>query len=219
MVRAHSDEEVSYLRELGANEVIIGDREIGRGMVGWTNGEAAHELNVRREEASFSAVAKALKLDAAPAPLPAAPQLVAEAVLGTTLPETAGEEASVDAIEAGIEAAHPAHEISGPAEPAELVPALGEMPEAEEGEVVADVVPEADAEAGEVVPDVVAEDEAAAELMAEPVFAGVPRLWPRCRRSSWCRSKWCRGRRRRRRRAGRGWRLLRASLSRSRAEP
>src|SRR5204863_2273159 len=70
IARAHSDEEVSYLRDLGANEVIMGEREIGLGMLGWTNGENAHELETVRTQANLDAVAAALKLhDLPPAPV------------------------------------------------------------------------------------------------------------------------------------------------------
>ena len=63
VARAHSDEEVGYLRDLGANEVIMGEREIGLGMLGWTNGENAHEVQVERTEANLEAVAAALQVD------------------------------------------------------------------------------------------------------------------------------------------------------------
>ncbi len=35
IARAHADEEVTYLRDLGATQVIMGEREIGLGMLGW----------------------------------------------------------------------------------------------------------------------------------------------------------------------------------------
>ncbi len=120
VARAHSDEEVTYLRDLGANEVIMGEREIGLGMLGWTNGENAHQVETERTQASLDAVAAALKLhDLPPAPkaVPAEPAL------------------PVEELEAAIEAAHPEHAAEGPAEPLALVPAYGETPiegEAEE---------------------------------------------------------------------------------------
>src|SRR6185437_10847210 len=39
IARADADEEVDYLRRLGADEVIMGEREIGLGMIEWLNGE------------------------------------------------------------------------------------------------------------------------------------------------------------------------------------
>ena len=39
IARAHSDEEVEYLRKLGADEVIMGEREIGLGMIDWLKGQ------------------------------------------------------------------------------------------------------------------------------------------------------------------------------------
>jgi CPA2 family monovalent cation:H+ antiporter-2 len=113
VARAHSDEEVGYLRDLGANQVIMGEREIGLGMLGWTNGENAHEAEVERTEAGLDAVAAALKVDR-PAPV--------------TRKEPAPPAIPVEELEAAIEAAHPEHEPVGPAEPLALVPALGEMP-------------------------------------------------------------------------------------------
>ncbi len=109
IARAHSDEEVAYLRDLGANEVIMGEREIGLGMLGWIE----HDAPV--PQAGLDAVAAALRglgtaapraAPMAPAPPPAVPEV----------------------LEAAIEAAHPEHIANGPAEPPELVPALGEMP-------------------------------------------------------------------------------------------
>ncbi|MGV3649896.1 MAG: cation:proton antiporter, partial [Devosia sp.] len=41
IARAHSDEEVSHLDHLGADTVIMGEREIGLGMLGWLDG--SHE--------------------------------------------------------------------------------------------------------------------------------------------------------------------------------
>jgi CPA2 family monovalent cation:H+ antiporter-2 len=118
VARAHSDEEVSYLRDLGANEVIMGEREIGLGMLGWTNGENAHQLETERTQANLDAVAAALKLHDLPpaAAKPAEPPPPA-------IP--------VEELEAAIEAAHPGHVAEGPAEPPEMVPAFGETPEEE----------------------------------------------------------------------------------------
>jgi CPA2 family monovalent cation:H+ antiporter-2 len=120
VARAHSDEEVSYLRDLGANEVIMGEREIGLGMLGWTNGENAHEVETERTQANLEAVAAALKLHDLP-PAPAAPP-------APPPPPPAPPAIPVDELEAEIEAAHPEHMPEGPAEPPELVPALGETP-------------------------------------------------------------------------------------------
>ena len=114
VARAHSDEEVDYLQGLGANKVIMGEREIGLGMVGWTNGDAAHEVAVEQNAARLNAIASALELE--PVPVEALP------------PEPALPETPPEVLEAEIEAAHPEHIITGPAEPPELVPALGEMP-------------------------------------------------------------------------------------------
>jgi len=139
IARAHSDEEDTYLRDLGANEVIMGEREIGMGMLGWV------------EDTAPAAAAEAVT----PAPAPAAE------VAPEVQPERSGFDAFVvaaaaepvqpivdlaprpepEALEAAIEAAHPAHEVSGPAEPPEMVPSLGEMPLEEPVELPAPAQP------------------------------------------------------------------------------
>ena len=43
IARAHSEEEIDYLRHLGADEVIMGEREIGLGMIDWLKGETRRE--------------------------------------------------------------------------------------------------------------------------------------------------------------------------------
>jgi CPA2 family monovalent cation:H+ antiporter-2 len=131
VARAHSDEEVTYLRDLGANEVIMGEREIGLGMLGWTNGDNAHEIEAERTEANLDAVAAALQVDRLPVKpkAPAAPAI------------------PIEELEAEIEAAHPEHEAAGPAEPPALVPAFGETP-AEDDEPVSPAI----VVAGEMAP-------------------------------------------------------------------
>ena len=150
IARAHSDEEITYLRDLGANEVIMGEREIGLGMLGWTNGENEHEVVTERTQAGMEAIAAALQVDPVrqastsrptppvmlrpvepiiapppPSPAPVAPVLVAEA---PPMPDPDPETTSPDVLEAAIEAAHPEHVIEGAAEPPAIVPAPGEMP-------------------------------------------------------------------------------------------
>jgi CPA2 family monovalent cation:H+ antiporter-2 len=131
VARAHTDEEIAYLNACGANQVIVGAREIGLGMLGWTTGDAAHQQAAERTQAGFEAIAAALAVDSLPAAR-RAPDVAPEPPL---LP------AAVDAFEAAIEAAHPAHVPAGPAEPPELVPALGEMPAEDEAEAESADVP------------------------------------------------------------------------------
>jgi CPA2 family monovalent cation:H+ antiporter-2 len=116
VARAHSDEEVGYLRDLGANEVIMGEREIGLGMLGWTNGENAHQVQVERTEANLEAVAAALQVDRPATRSEPKPLVAAEPAV------------PVEELEAAVEAAHPEHVPEGPAEPLALVPAYGETP-------------------------------------------------------------------------------------------
>ncbi|PZQ12961.1 MAG: sodium:proton antiporter [Ancylobacter novellus] len=60
VARAHSDAEVEHLTKLGANEVIMGEREIARGMVAYVDGP----------ETSPEAAAPTPSADPAPAPTP-----------------------------------------------------------------------------------------------------------------------------------------------------
>jgi monovalent cation:H+ antiporter-2, CPA2 family len=89
--RAHAEEEIGYLTSLGANHVIMGEREIGLGMLAWVTGGKDRTEPVH-EHAGFNAVAAALKLDfepeavappptpvvAEPEPAEAKPELVTE---------------------------------------------------------------------------------------------------------------------------------------------
>src|SRR5690606_14489934 len=90
--------------------------EIGLGLLGWTNGENAHEVATVRDRESFEAVAAALKLeDLAPEPLaPAAPEPVVQAA-----PEPVEPVLSVAALEAAVAAvalpAAPRARAEGPA--------------------------------------------------------------------------------------------------------
>jgi CPA2 family monovalent cation:H+ antiporter-2 len=123
IARAHSDEEESYLRDLGANDVIMGEREIGLGMLELVASQSKPPAEPSAEPAS-SPVAVA---PAAPAePVLVAP-VVAEPIPASALAEPASK-VPPEVLEAEIEAAHPEHEIVGPAEPLAAVPALGEMP-------------------------------------------------------------------------------------------
>ncbi len=141
VARAHSDEEVTYLRDLGANEVIMGEREIGLGMLGWTNGENAHEVETERTQASLDAVAAALKLHDLP-PVPAPEPVKAGPAASPPDPEPVEPAIPVEELEAAIEASHPEHAPEGPAEPLAVVPAYGETPveEAPEGDDAPSVV-------------------------------------------------------------------------------
>ena len=146
VARAHSDEEEAYLKTLGANVVVLGEREIGLGMVDVINRDSQAVAEITASDA----VEKAL------APFGA---------LATKLP------ADPNVLEAAIEKAQPAfqHADAGPAEPPGLVPALGEEPDPAEPEIAAapvDVPPQ-------VAP--IAEIPGAAAWTASPVVAAVAR--------------------------------------------
>ncbi|HVY52750.1 MAG TPA: cation:proton antiporter, partial [Devosia sp.] len=133
IARAHSDEEEEYLRSLGANEVIMGEREIGLGMLGLVRppaesapADAPATSRQPPQQAASVAVAPIAPLQ----PVVVAP-VVEEPVPVSAL--TSSPALSPELLEARIEAAHPEHDIGGPAEPLSAVPALGEMPAAEAG--------------------------------------------------------------------------------------
>jgi CPA2 family monovalent cation:H+ antiporter-2 len=107
IARAHSDEEEEHLLHLGANTVILGEREIGMGML---------EL-VGRDS---SAVAEITAADAV------------AAALGTSLvtPKPVAEPApDAETLLEEIEAAPVQHADVGPAEPPAVVSAFGEEPD------------------------------------------------------------------------------------------
>ena len=143
IARAHSDEEESYLRDLGANDVIMGEREIGLGMLEQaphavppveppgtivTPAVAAEREPVRAEPVSAAPDMPAV---APPAVEPHTPPVVPAAGAPAAVEPVPPVDTPAEVLEAAIEAAHPEHEIEGPAEPLAAVPAFGEMPEDE----------------------------------------------------------------------------------------
>ncbi len=108
VARAHSDEEEDHLKTLGANVVILGEREIALGMVDVVN----RDSSAIAEITAADAVESALGPLAAAAPerkLAADPNLLAEAIVAT----------------------HIQHADTGPAEPPYVVSSLGEEPDRE----------------------------------------------------------------------------------------
>ena len=104
VARAHSDEEEAHLKHLGADVVILGEREIGLGMVDVVN----RDSQAMAEITAADAVESVLAPMAGPR-FKADPNLLAEAI----------EEAQAEV----------QHADSGPAEPPELVSAFGEEPD------------------------------------------------------------------------------------------
>jgi monovalent cation:H+ antiporter-2, CPA2 family len=74
IARAHSDEEAAHLRSLGADTVIMGEREIGLGMLSWLRGE-------RSDGAAAAGQASEAKL-------PAGENVVSKAAANAALVET-----------------------------------------------------------------------------------------------------------------------------------
>jgi len=150
VARAHSDEEETHLKTLGANVVILGEREIGLGMVDVIN----------RDSKAVAEIAAADAVESVLAPLAAAgvtrlqpdPNLLAEAI---------------EAAQAEVQ-----HTDSGPAEPPAVVSAYGEEPDME---AVADAPAEPDDYA--VEPEDIAELEALdapPQATVEPAVSAVP---------------------------------------------
>lgn len=121
VARAHSDEEEAHLKALGANIVILGEREIGLGMVDVVNRDSKAVAEITASDA----VERALASFGGVAPLSSAdPNVLA----------------------AAIEKAQPLfqHTDAGPAEPPGIVPALGEEPDSSQLEttvVAAEIAP------------------------------------------------------------------------------
>ncbi|MBK8084399.1 MAG: cation:proton antiporter [Devosia sp.] len=108
VARAHSDEEEDHLKHLGANVVILGEREIALGMVEVVN----------RDSQAIAEITAADAVEAVLAPL---------AVARPVPPTPASPDP--DALAASIEAMPIQHPDTGPAEPPYVVSSLGEEPD------------------------------------------------------------------------------------------
>ncbi len=101
IARAHSDEEEEYLHQQGADTVIVGEREIGLGMVAWLKGERDAAAASEPEEQvplAEDAVLVETASEAAPIAVEAAAVLPAEPIMVTPEPEPIPE-AAIDAAE------------------------------------------------------------------------------------------------------------------------
>jgi CPA2 family monovalent cation:H+ antiporter-2 len=107
IARAHSDEEEEHLLHLGANTVILGEREIGMGMLELVGRDSSAVAEITAADAVAAALGTSL----------VTPKPVAEP---TPDAETLLEE---------IEAAPVQHVDAGPAEPPAMVSAFGEEPD------------------------------------------------------------------------------------------
>ncbi len=123
VARTHSDEEETHLKTLGADVVILGEREIGLGMVDVINRDSKAVAEITASDAVESVLAPLVAAAVATTPkLPSDPNLLAEAI---------------EAAQAEVQ-----HVDSGPAEPPALVSAYGEEPD-ETFEAPAEPDPEA----------------------------------------------------------------------------
>lgn len=138
VARAHSDEEETHLKTLGADVVILGEREIGLGMVDVINRDSKAVAEITASDAVESVLAP-LAAAGLTTKLPSDPNLLAEAIEA-----------------AQAEAQHP---DAGPAEPPAVVPAYGEEPDAEP-ELSAEIEAPAEPDEEAVEPEDIAELEA-----------------------------------------------------------
>ena len=181
IARAHSDEEEEHLLHLGANTVIMGEREIGLGMLDWVHKDHKTAAALSAADAVEAALAAAAPARPAAAFVPGAtiaqPQPVAPAIelqppapaelappasgagpLSDIEPPReraeAGSEIDAVELERAIESMAIQHEDTGPAEPPAEVPSLGEMPDVEP-EAAVEQTPEPSPEPSSASPDVV----------------------------------------------------------------
>lgn len=172
VARAHSDEEEAHLKTLGADVVILGEREIGLGMVDVINRDSKAVAEITASDAVEAVLAP---LAATTTRLPADPNLLAEAI---------------EAAQAEIQ-----HADAGPAEPPAMVSAYGEEPDtapeafaepddsAVEPEDIAELAAldgtaEADVEPARFDEAPVAPELAVADAAPEPVVADEVRFAP-----------------------------------------
>lgn len=148
VARAHSDEEDTHLKALGADVVILGEREIGLGMVDVINRDSKAVAEITASDAVASVLGPLAATVTAAPKLPVDPNLLAEAIEA-----------------AQAEAQHP---DTGPAEPPAVVSAYGEEPNAAPE---APVQPDAEAVETEDIAELEALDgaaEAAPGIAPEP---------------------------------------------------
>lgn len=144
VARAHSDEEETHLKSLGADVVILGEREIGLGMVDVINRDSQAVAEITASDAVEAVLAP---LGVATTRLPADPNLLAEAI---------------EAAQAETQ-----HVDAGPAEPPAVVSAYGEEPDAAP-EVLAEPDDSA-VEAEDVAELATLDDTVEADAAVEPV--------------------------------------------------
>jgi CPA2 family monovalent cation:H+ antiporter-2 len=118
VARTHSEEEEQHLLHLGANTVIMGEREIGMGMLDW----------ITKDHRTAAALSAADAVEAALAPAAPVPAIETEPPVALN---DADAEIEAAALAKAIESMAVQHEDTGPAEPPAEVPSLGEMPDIE----------------------------------------------------------------------------------------
>ncbi len=127
VARSHSADEEQHLLHLGANMVIMGEREIGLGMVDLVTRDSIAVAEITAADAVAAALGTSLMPTPTVPPPPATP---------TPSPRAPDPAVLLDA----IEAAPVQHPDSGPAEPPAVVSAFGEEPDSADA-VVPDTQP------------------------------------------------------------------------------
>ena len=163
VARAHSDEEETHLKSLGANVVILGEREIGLGMVDVISRDSQAVAEITASDAVESVLAPLAAAGLAAPRLPSDPNLLAEAI---------------EAAQAEVQ-----HPDSGPAEPPALVSSYGEEPDelpyaaAEPDQEAVEAEDIAELEALDAAPEPAVEVEPEAGVVVEPTLpaAAAPR--------------------------------------------
>jgi len=176
LARAHSEDEENHLRHLGADQVIMGEREIGLGMLAWLRGERLDDIvataPVPPIEPKLAPVENILAKVAATAAVAAEPVFAAEPAvpveLVETLPPVAAAEPAADqsaafAELAEVAAAEAVIESPPPLAPVEDVAVIEaiEVPAVTPSEVIA-------------VPPAVADAAALESVQATPAVAETP---------------------------------------------
>ncbi|RUT29282.1 hypothetical protein EMQ25_14240 [Arsenicitalea aurantiaca] len=195
IARAHSEDEQAHLQDLGADEVIMGEREIGLGMLGWLTGQRAPGAT---DPAGAAAASAPLPIDLEPA---IGGPLLDQARVTDILPDPHLREAGLgrEPLEGPLTdepiAVPPSDEPrpippspvaleptpveplpegplypveEGPAEPTTQIPALGEMPDLPGSEEAAMPLEDADQRSGQIAEPFEREGEPAGEPGIEP---------------------------------------------------
>jgi CPA2 family monovalent cation:H+ antiporter-2 len=164
IARAHSEEEIDYLRHLGADEVIMGEREIGLGMIDWLKGETRRENTVAPKlAAGENLLQQARAAPAMAATVPAVTADVESAAMASPFAEPL--------VLHPVEEIYPPHPAEAPV-PVDLAPAVVSV-DAEPAPMVAEVPSLPTAPIVVAPPTLVAEPSAVVPTPLSPVTSEI----------------------------------------------